>query len=587
MTAPLDLSSCDREPIHTPGSIQPHGLLLALEEPTLRVLQASANAADLVGRRLDEILGRPLAEVLGDSAAGLAAQLRGEPIGREPRFLGTVELGAGPEPLRFEASAHRHDGVTLLELERTAEPDPASFRQLHDLVLTFMSWAPATASAEELCALAAREVRRITGFDRVLVYRFDHDWNGQVVAEDRSEAYPSLLDHWFPASDIPAQARELYRLNRWRLIADAGYRPVPLVPADNPRTGRPLDLSFAALRSVSPVHLEYLRNMGVTASMSVSLLQDGGVWGLVSCHHSAPRTVSFEVRAACDFIGHLLSLQLAGRERAAEYEHRIRLKSAQGRLLAAMAEEDPYIRGLLRDPDELLGFAAATGAAVLFEGDCSLVGATPPEADVQALVDWLLEHGREEVFHTNQLPTLVPGGDRYRERACGLLAIPLSSLHRSYVLWFRGEVLQTVRWGGDPRKPVLPDGAGERLHPRRSFESWRETVRGRSLPWRPSEVDAAAELRHAIVAIVLRKAEELAEVSAELVRSNRELEAFSYSVSHDLRAPFRHIVGYSELLRERLQGEPREPIGRYLDTIVESAHFAGTLVDNLLSFSQI
>jgi chemotaxis family two-component system sensor kinase Cph1 len=202
-------------------------------------------------------------------------------------------------------------------------------------------------------------------------------------------------------------------------------------------------------------------------------------------------------------------------------------------------------------------------------------------------VDWLLEHGREEVFHTDRLPALVADGDRYRERACGLLAIPLSSLHRSYVLWFRGEVHQTVRWGGDPRKPVDPERTGERLHPRRAFESWLEIVRGRSLPWRPSEVDAAAELRHAIVAIVLRKAEELAEVSAELSRSNQELEAFSYSVSHDLRAPFRHIVGYSELLRERLQHEPREPVGRYLDTIVESAHFAGTLVDNLLSFSQI
>jgi chemotaxis family two-component system sensor kinase Cph1 len=583
VTAPPDLASCDREPIHIPGSIQPHGVLLAVEEPSLRVVLASANLRESLGPSPDDAVGQPLAAVLGDGARDLAEAL--EDVGLEPRFVGAVQAGAAGA--RFEVVAHRVDGLLVLELEPAPDDRAGGFRRLSAEVGAFLRRAPATSGVEELCDLAAREVRRITGFDRVLVYRFDPSWNGQVVAEDRSDAYPTLLDHWFPDTDIPAQARELYRRNRWRLIPDAGYTPVPLVPGLNPLTGRPLDLTHAGLRSVSPVHVEYLRNMGVTASMSLSILHEGRLWGLVSGHHRTPRRLSFEVRAACDFLGHLLSLQLAGRERTAEYEHRIHLKSAQSRLLAAMAREEPFIRGLLLDPGELLDFAGADGAAVLNAGECTLVGATPSEAEVQELVDWLLEHGREDVFHTDALPSLFAGADRLRDRACGLLAIPLSTLHRSYVLWFRGEVLQTVRWGGDPTKSLEPDPASGRLHPRRSFETWQETVRGRSLPWRPSEIAAAGELRHSIVAVVLRKAEELAEVSAELTRSNRELEAFSYSVSHDLRAPFRHIVGYSELLRERLQDRADDRIARYLDTIVESAHFAGTLVDNLLSFSQI
>lgn len=583
----LDLTACEQEPIHVPGSIQPHGVLLALREPALTVAQASANAVETFGRPLDAVLGARLDEVLGrEQGASLRALLDNPSLEQSPLYLQTVTLPGGDGPRHYHAVAHRHDGALILELEATPAQDQVSFRDLYPLMRSFITSVQAATTVEELCRLAAVEVRAMTGFDRVLVYRFAADWNGQVVAETRDEAFEPYLGLWFPASDVPRQARDLYRLTRLRLIPDARYVPVPIVPALSPDTGRPLDLTFAVLRSVSPVHVEYLRNMGVTASMSIAVVREGNLWGLISCHHRTPRVVPFDVRTACDLVGQFLSQQLAAQERHEEYDRRFRLKRTQASLLKAMAAEPNFIEGLVHNPAPLLELAAADGAAVLFDDNCLLVGCTPTESEVRQLADRVAESG-DEVFHTNSLADRFPEAAAYSEMACGALAIQLSKLYRSYLIWFRREVVQTVTWGGDPRKQAMPSAVGPHLHPRKSFERWQETVRGRALPFDPAEVAAVADLRNDIVGIVLRKAEEMAELAGELRRSNQELESFSYSVSHDLRAPFRHIFGYAELLRDREAGRLDETSVRYLDTILDSARYAGTLVDHLLAFSQM
>jgi light-regulated signal transduction histidine kinase (bacteriophytochrome) len=443
---------------------------------------------------------------------------------------------------------------------------------------------PLAAEIADLAALAAEEVRRITGLDRALVYRFDTDWHGEVIAEDRNEMLPSYLGLRFPASDIPQPARELYRRNRLRLIADTDCTPAALVPALRGDEA-PLDLSLSVLRGVSPTHLEYMRNMRTRASMSIALLRGGELWGLIACHHAAPSRVPYHVRNACDFIGQVLSLQIAAKEDAALAEHRAALQQVQTRLLAHMAAADQFLDGLLAHPDDLLALTGAAGAAVVFDDQCRLVGATPAKAEVMALADWLKTKARRDVFVTEALAAVMPGGEAFKDQASGVLAIAISQIHGSFLIWFRPEIVSTVAWGGEPRK--VNAGPDKRIQPRASFATWRETVRLRARPWSPAEISAAADLRTAIVDIVLRKAEELAALSERLTTTNRELEAFSYSVSHDLRAPFRHIVGYAQLLK-KLEAEHLSDKGnRYIDTIVDSAIAAGTLVDNLLSFSQM
>ena len=589
-----DLDACGREPIHIPGSIQPHGHLVACEGSDLRLVHASAAAFGVVlPANPEDAFGAPIERVLAvDPLDRVCEGLR--------RLAEHGSLQLGPCQARsagtpFQALAHRSpDGLAILELEAVPltanDPAASTLEAIYPLIRDAFDRLGEARAVKEIAAAAAREVRRLTGFDRILVYRFEENWDGVVLAEDRTDRLPSYLGLRFPASDIPAQARRLYTANRLRLIADADYEAVPIVPDRHPRTLRPLDLSFAALRSVSPVHLEYMRNMGTLASMSVSLLRGDRLWGLISCHHAGPRLVPFAVRAGCDLIGQMLAVRVAAKEEAAHAEERARLKGIEGRLLTRMAAaQGRFADGLTAAPADLCALTAAAGAAVLTQDGCILAGQTPRESDVRRIADWLWARGGAEIVATHALGEMLGEATAFADVASGVLAISISRLYPSFVLWFRPEVVRTIAWGGDPHKPALPSGGSgsTRLGPRRSFDAWKETVRGTAVPWTAAQIEAARDLRSAIVGVVLRQAEERAALSGRLERANAELAAFSYSVSHDLRAPFRHIAGYAELLLEREGKRLDDTSRRFVGTIIQSAQTAGRLVDALLNFSRM
>lgn len=583
----VDLTACDREPIHIPGAIQPHGFLLAAAPGSWVVQQASENVGALLGMPVARVLGRSVFEVLPETVVGPLRQAAANPLfTRRPMFVRNVAFGSGEEARVFALIAHMHRGMIIIEGEalgadaRTMRQDP------HYELEQFIARMEAVPEIDVLLTMAAAETRRLTGFDRVLIYQFDPAWNGIVVAEDRNEVLPSYLDLRFPASDIPQQARELYRTNRLRLIARADYEPVRLLAREENAT--PVDLSLSTLRSVSPVHLEYMRNMGTGSSMSISLMRGGQLWGLISCHSRAERVVPFDVRATCELLGQVLSLQLGAREQAHALSYRMQLKAVLTRLLASMAKHNGAGPGLRAARQDLLALTNAAGVAVVIEGNIELHGRTPTKAQVEALVRWLREKQAFETFDVDALPDVFPPAQEYAWVASGLLAIPISRVHESFVVWFRPEVVSTVTWGGDPGKPVQTEAGGAtRLHPRKSFEAWVETVRGRSVRWAAPEIEAARELRSGVLEIVLQNAERLAALMEELTRTNKELEAFSYTVSHDLRAPFRHIRGYAELLKaeknQLLDAEGRE----FLDHVLNGAGYAGRMVDNILAFSQM
>lgn len=578
MAGTLDLDACAREPIHLPGSIQPHGHLLAVEADSLRLVCASAEAGAVLNRPPAEAFGLSLDRLIDCASTGsLIRGLRNAPA--EPVQLELVSLRGGAD---HQAIVHRSGALAILELEELPDTGAGTLEALYPQMREGIRRMQAAHDFDALLASTAAEVRSLTGFDRVLVYRFDEQWNGTVIAEDGNGRLPSYRGLRFPASDIPQQARRLYALNRLRLIADARYQPVPLLSAK--RDAPPLDLSFSVLRSVSPVHLEYMRNMGTPASMSISVMDGDRLWGLISCHHAEPRQVSFAVRTACDLLGQVLSSQMIALERALDADHRIRSKGTQARLLAHMAAAESFIDGLSEDREDLLGLVNADGAAILFDGDCRLIGRTPPQEVVEAIAAELAGQGIKDLFVSHQLPAEMPTAAGMERTSSGLLAISISQLHPSYLLWFRPEIVQSIDWAGDPKKPLDSSGG---LSPRSSFEAWKETVRGQSLPWRHGEIEAAGDFRNAIVSIVLRKAEEMAALNEELRRSNGELAAFSYSVSHDLRAPFRHVTSYAELLRSRAGDKLSERERHYLDSIIEAASSAGRLVDGLLHFSQL
>ncbi|AET89343.1 histidine kinase [Burkholderia sp. SFA1] len=570
---------CDAEPIHIPGGIQPHGFLLVLADD-LRILQASENMSSLTGASVDTLPGKPLDAVLGAQGARRIEQAAASAaLDDAPLYIGAIELTSAAS---FDVTLHRHDGALVVEMEAASATGDA-FASMYPLVRTFARVLQDAPTVQALAELAVREVRAITGFGRVMLYSFDEEGRSHVLAEDRDASYVSFLHQFFPASDIPRQARALYLKNRIRLVADVNYRPARLVPAVNPVTGRPTDLTYTTLRSFSPVHLEYMRNMGTHASMSVSIVVRGQLWGLISCHDHDPRIVPFNTRVAVEHLGHMVSLQIEAKEERAEGEYLAALRRTMGRLIGAMGEHDDFVAGLQAVPQEVLSFARSAGAAIVFDDHVTLLGATPDEDTVRALTHWLAEH-TSGVWATDSLARQWPPAKAHEDKACGVLAVPVSQIFRNYLLWFRPEVMQTIKWAGEPVKIEQSNGASA---PRTSFLPWLETVRGHSASWRQGELEIAGELRGALLNIVLRRAEKRAELATELARANKELEAFSYSVSHDLRAPLRHIAGYGDLLREQEGERMSDKSRRFLNNMLDSARFAGTLVDDLLTFSQM
>lgn len=578
------IANCAKEPIHIPGSIQPQGFLMAFDEQVLTVLQVSENVSDWLGLDPDQLLGQPLDTLLEDSAslAERLAQLSHDET--TPFHIGDVRFREGSRSGQLIAMmAHRYDGVLIAEFEPTSNVI-AAYNNLYPVVRTFIGHLQDAVDIDELCRLSVEEVKRITGFGRVKAYSFDADGNGLVLAESLDEDYPSYLGLSFPASDIPPQARALYVANRIRVIEDAHYQPSPLRPALNPRTGQPLDLSYAALRSVSPVHLQYMRNMQTIASMSISIVVEGQLWGLISCHHAEARSVGFQTRTACELLGRMLSLQIEAKIAQARTQHLLQLRQQIVQMLSSMADRDSVSEGLLALPDTFLNFARASGAAIISASRCELIGQTPPRDQVNALVQWLSTRSGEDLFQTDNVSRDIPQLPGLAKHVAGVLAVAISELHSHYLIWFRPEQTRIVNWAGKPEKSISASGV---LNPRNSFARWQENISGFSTPWHAQEPESALELRNAVLGIVLRKAEEMAQLANDLKKSNKELEAFSYSVSHDLRAPLRHIAGYAELLNDFEGAKLSERGLRFLEHIGESARFAGTLVDNLLSFSQM
>ncbi len=568
-----DLDVCASEPIRIPGGIQPHGALIVVDDRDMRVLQASTNAGPLLG--MDVRPGVALADLLGD---GLPRDMMSWREGSQPLFLRTVPVN----DQWFQLSAHRTRQGLVLEFEAAPADDRETLEAAYPRLRTFVDAIALTNTLQDIADLAVRELHVLTKFNRIMLYRFDAEGDGTVLAEMNDGVLPTYLDLRFPASDIPQQARDLYKSNRLRLIPDASYQPCRIEPALSPADGLPLDLSGAALRSVSPVHLEYMRNMGTAASMSISILVDGNLWGLVSCHNRDSKLVNAQIRSACDFLGQIISLQIGARERADRAVRRIGIKQIESHLLGKMSGSQDFHAGVVASGSDWLKLLGADGVAVLSSEGLTAIGLTPSEPELRELAPWLQRHTAAEVLHTDQLSALWPQAEAFANVASGLLAVSISQLHPSYVMWFRQEVVRTVRWGGDPRK----DSAAARLHPRKSFEIWKQQVRMKSLAWNEVEIEEAQELRHSLINFVLRRAEERADLTDQLQRTNAELEAFSYSVSHDLRAPFRHIVGYAELLSNREKG--LDPKSRhYVDAIVDAAAHAGRLVDDLLSFSKL
>lgn len=582
----VDLSNCDKELVQYPGAIQPHGAMLILDEPSHQVRQASANCADIIGRSPQDLIGKNLADVFAAA----------------PRMLDTMQrmsLENGPVHVLRESFAgstsgvnifaHRSGGALILEIETISDPPEEPTTHLYSDVRETVARLETCQSLQGFLDLAVQRIRKFTGYDRVMAYKFAEDGSGQVVAEALSPGLEPYLGLHYPATDIPAPARRLFGASWLRHLPDVDYEPVPLVPEQHPVTGNAVDMTYAILRSVSVMYAGYLKNMGVRSTLVMPLMKQGQLWGLVSAmHHSGPRHVPYEARMASEFLAHMLSLLMGGKEDADGYQQRLRMTEVTDQLVERLCREPDLHKSLASDAvPNLMTLIPAQGAAVMARGTVSSLGQAPSESDIRELVEWLSVMN-QPVFCTDRLSLVHPPAAKLVPAASGLLAVRISQQARDFLLWFRPEHIEIVNWAGDPHKPVdVSDANGQpRLQPRRSFALWKESVTGRSVPWRNDERSAASALRQAILEVILSRAEEVDRMNRQLAEVNLELDSFAYAASHDLKEPLRGVHHLASFLKRGQEGRFDDEGRQQLETILKLTRRMDDLIESLLQYSR-
>ena len=523
---PLDLESCEREQIQFLGQVQPYGCLLGVSQDWV-IRHASANTGTMLNHEAAALIGRPLAEILSrESVHDLRGriQMLGHGDGAA-RIYGIDLLDDGRA---FDVSVHLSGSLYLFEFEPKGSPRT---REAMSLVQPLIARVRRRPEIPAMAREAARMMKALTGFDRVMIYQFQRDDSGRVIAEAAAPGMTPFLGLRFPASDIPSQARALYVRSPIRLIRDVDAPPQPILPARDAQ-GQPVDLSLSVTRAVSPVHLEYLRNMGVAASMSVSILRDGKLWGLIACHHGAPHHVDYELRSAVELFTQLLSYEIAAVEHRAEQAQAARARVLHGSLLARMTDSDRIaenFEAIAREIGEVIPF---DGIGLWINDRYHAMGSAPTHEQFSGLLGHLDGMHGGQVYATDRLIDHYPAAGGFDTHVAGVLALPISRGPRDYIVLFRHEQIEDVTWAGDPAKPVQPGPDGLRLSPRNSFAAWTETVRHQSRPWTDSEIGAAETLRITLLEVVLKIADDSI---AERKRAQERQELLIAELNHRVR----------------------------------------------------
>ena len=571
------LDACSHEPIHIPGAIQAHGMLLTIRTADQVVLQVSATCADWLGLEPDALLGSPLGNTLPELAAAISSAEHGA----------AVVSVAGRA---LQLSLMVREGLLLIELEPADRWDAtamAALREAPDL-LRAVTLATDTTAA---CVAAADGVQRLSGYDRVMIYRFDEEGNGEVVAESVNPGVPAFLGQHYPAADIPLQARAMMLATRVRLISDSGGQPIPLLPRDNPLDGKPLDLGICSLRAVSPIHLEYLRNMEVGGSLTAAIIIGERLWGLIACHHLTPCYSPRWLRSQAEAVAHALAGALAAGDRARHLRAQVEADRLQRDLLSGLTIDGTadWTAELMHNP-RLLDALGASGAVLAYQGATLVSGVVPGERVVDRILEWLRSRMESALFDTDSFRGVLPvlPADA---TACGMLALRVELGKPHLLVWFRPEQVRTVIWAGDPTKsPHAGRTTDGRLNPRTSFAAWQEQVEGRSRAWSVEERQAATAIGANLRQVVGR----IFGMQQALARSNRELTAFAHAAVHDLQEPLRTVASSCVIMRKHigriadgLDENTRRPLLEFMGLAEDGAYRGQELIKDLLEFAQI
>lgn len=577
----VNLTNCEQEPIHIPGSIQPHGFLIAIDT-NFTVRYASGNIKDYTLLSVGEILQKPI-EILIGTHQMTEFQNYIEHLQNKITTPHIVNI----KNLQFQCVIHHSSDFLICEFEPVSEFIPR-VSTVYDQAINFAKYMGQAMTLQQLCDSVATEIRALTGYDRVMVYRFDKEYNGEVFAESKSVEHEPFLGLHYPHTDIPIQARQLYIKNLLRLIVDINYTPVPIFTREN-ATNENLDLSYSTLRSVSPIHIEYLKNMGVGATLTISLIHEDKLWGLVACHHYSAKYIDHYTRIAAQLQGHFLTSQIQVREMAEEYTIAANInKSLETLLNQTFAPERTSLQSLVQQA-QILEICNASGVAVLLNDVVYKAGKTPADDSILKIASWARTKASKGFYSTDRLPEHLPEAQEWCETASGILYYQLGVVHDETIIWFRPESLEEINWSGDPEKAIIKDDNG--LSPRKSFEKYQQIVKCRSHEWTKTEQTAASTFSYSLqkyITLILLTEEEARqrELTKQLRESNLELENISWISTHDLKEPLRKIQLFSSRLLD-LEKNMSADISNTLQKMNASANKMQKLISDITNYSRI
>lgn len=630
------IENCAKEPIHRLGAIQPHGFLILFSEK-MTVLGISENLITQAKFPLEKIMNSPLENILGENQTiFLQKKINESELNEETLYYKAINplrffLEMNEKKVPFDGIIHKTNHGFVLELEfvnlEENKFERDNFYQINKKSIIRSQHAN---SLKELYEIIVEEIQYITGFDRVMLYKFDEKYDGQIVAEVKQKGMNAFYNLWFPASDIPKQARELYVKNWLRLIVDVSYTSTSILLTDSIKN-EPLDLTYSTLRSVSPVHIEYLKNMGVGASMSVSIIIDGKLWGLISCHHNSAKNVDYSTRMTAEFFAQLVSLQIDRLQKNEFQFDKLEKRTLSEGIIESLNEESNVYEGIIKKGNSFLKLLNADGFAVILgteQKEIHKIGILPTEKQIWKIKDWLEINFPSDVFSSHCISEDMPEVDVDENICSGILSVPISKEDNSRAIWFRKELQQSVNWGGKPEKLVFKEGNEFVLKPRNSFAKWNQSVECQSEKWTESEIEAAKNIQTKIFYIVtqnmneyreelrrkeleqqvrirteeltttnerlsveVKAREEIAKQLKEgmqlLELTNKELEHFAYVASHDLQEPLRAISSFSQLLEKRYEGKLDEKANMYIRFIIEGSNRMKSLIMDLLEYSRL
>ncbi|WP_244139441.1 ATP-binding protein [Mucilaginibacter ginkgonis] len=579
----VNLSNCDTEPIHIPGQVQSHGFLLVIDHQNIirfhsdnAVTYLTDHTIRLLGQHISDVESYLLANEPADFIASIIA------LGRNKGFEHSNPYAVTVKGSSFNLIIAPSDEFYLLEFEPAISDLNIDIQRV---IGRSVSEILADKNLQRLLDNAAQQVRNIIEYDRVMIYRFAEDGHGEVIAEARNEDLESWLGLHYPASDIPQQARELYKKNLTRIIANVHTTPSRISAAPG-YDKKPLDLTNSGIRAVSPIHIQYLKNMGVASSFSISLMYKKDLWGLIACHNYTPRFIDYRSRDSSKLIGQILSSALEFRQDEENQQVKQLLKTAVDQLSNDLLRKPTIGEALTSDQINLLNVVDAAGAVLTYDKEVHTLGNVPQQHDLQNLINWIKTHVDGSFFHTSELSKHYPGAEKIASVASGIMVAVLSRELSEYIIWFKPEQTHTITWAGNPEKNIEVDEQGmTHISPRHSFASWSQEISGKSKDWNPEEVLAATRLREEIFYAINQKANSIRELNEKLRQAYDELDTFSFTISHDLKNPLSTIKSYSQILLRNIELEPKGK--QIVERIQAGADKMNVMINEVLEYSRL